>query len=214
MMSIEKTFYYLYNLSDDKDRKIAKCIEVLKSFHNSFWKRCSFSHDRGIYYVLYKSTSELDYRFIHLAFVSRDTGYGYDKDCIVNTDYDSVEKNMLKFVRLVREYEERERRKGLIDNRDKSSMHPDIWKKYSFDLCMPSLTKVISSGPATIAFWDDGTKTVVKCQEGDTYDAEKGILYAILRKCMSNNKDYHNFLKETDRFKTFVEDMKTKEILE
>jgi len=75
----------------------------------------------------------------------------------------------------------------------------------------PALTKVISSGPATIAFWDDGTKTVVKCQEGDTYDAEKGILYAVLRKCISDNKDYHNFLTEMDRFKTFVEEMKMKE---
>lgn len=74
----------------------------------------------------------------------------------------------------------------------------------------PTITKVISSGPATIAFWDDGTKTVVKCQEGDTYDIEKGILYAVLCKCISNNKDYHNFLMEMDKFKTLVEERRSK----
>ena len=30
---------------------------------------------------------------------------------------------------------------------------------------LPEVTKVIFNGPATIVFWDDGEKTVVKCSE-------------------------------------------------
>ena len=30
---------------------------------------------------------------------------------------------------------------------------------------LPKITKVIFNGPATIVFWDDGEKTVVKCSE-------------------------------------------------
>lgn len=41
--------------------------------------------------------------------------------------------------------------------------------------------RVIRNGPATIVFWKDGTKTVVKCHDED-YDPEKGIAMALARK--------------------------------
>ena len=56
------------------------------------------------------------------------------------------------------------------------------------------ISKVISHEPATIVFWKDGTKTVVKCQEGDTYDLEKGILYSIIRKVYGEGRNYTNIL--------------------
>lgn len=46
--------------------------------------------------------------------------------------------------------------------------------------------------PATIVFWDDGTKTVVKCQEGDTFDPEKGLAMAIIKKRFADNHGYFN----------------------
>ena len=49
------------------------------------------------------------------------------------------------------------------------------------------VTKVIYHNPATIVFWSDGTKTVVKCQEGDTYDPEKGFYIACAKKLFGNN---------------------------
>lgn len=61
------------------------------------------------------------------------------------------------------------------------------------------ISKVISHEPATIVFWKDGTKTVVKCQEGDTYDLEKGILYAIIRKMYGEGRDYTNMLNIIDK---------------
>ena len=43
------------------------------------------------------------------------------------------------------------------------------------------IKKVIFNDPATIVFWKDGTKTVVKRQEGTEFDPEKGLAMAICR---------------------------------
>lgn len=43
------------------------------------------------------------------------------------------------------------------------------------------IKKVIFNDPATIVFWKDGTKTIVKCQEGAEFDPEKGLAMAISR---------------------------------
>lgn len=49
-------------------------------------------------------------------------------------------------------------------------------------LAMNSITKVIFNNPATIVIWSDGTKTVVKCDERDEFDPEKGLAMAICKK--------------------------------
>lgn len=49
------------------------------------------------------------------------------------------------------------------------------------------VTKVIYHNPATIVFWSDGTKTVVKCGKGDTYDKEKGFYIACAKKLFGND---------------------------
>ena len=41
--------------------------------------------------------------------------------------------------------------------------------------------RIVRNGPATIVFWKDGTKTVVKCHDED-YDPEKGLAMALCRK--------------------------------
>lgn len=58
------------------------------------------------------------------------------------------------------------------------------------------IEKVIFSYPATIVFWNDGTKTVVKCQEGDTFDREKGLAMAIAKKYLGNKGSYCNVIKK------------------
>ena len=42
------------------------------------------------------------------------------------------------------------------------------------------IKKVIFNDPATIVFWKDGTKTVVKC-ENEEFDEEKGLAMAIVK---------------------------------
>ena len=38
-----------------------------------------------------------------------------------------------------------------------------------------SIKNVIFNPPATVVYWTDGTKTVVKCNENDIFDPEKGL---------------------------------------
>ena len=55
--------------------------------------------------------------------------------------------------------------------------------------------KVIFHDPATIVFWDDGSKTVVKCQEGDTYNEEMGLALCFAKKAMGNKSNFNNIFK-------------------
>lgn len=58
------------------------------------------------------------------------------------------------------------------------------------------ITNVIFNDPATIVFWSDGTKTVVKCCEDDIFDEEKGLAMAVLKKLSGNNSErFHKGLK-------------------
>ena len=59
----------------------------------------------------------------------------------------------------------------------------DIFRGITY---LPTIKKVIYNNPATIIFWADGTKTVVQCQEGDSYDPEKGLAMAIAKKALGN----------------------------
>lgn len=63
------------------------------------------------------------------------------------------------------------------------------------------IKKVIYNDPATIIYWVDGTKTIVKCSEDDYYDEEKGLAMAICKKCLGD-KEYKNIFKEFSNDKT------------
>lgn len=47
------------------------------------------------------------------------------------------------------------------------------------------------SGPATIIFWKDGTKTIVKCAEEDEFNCETGIAMATLKKILGSDYAYY-----------------------
>lgn len=57
------------------------------------------------------------------------------------------------------------------------------------------IKRVIFSDPATIVFWEDGTKTVVKTQDGEKYDKEKGFAMAVCKKVFGNERDYYHVFK-------------------
>lgn len=44
------------------------------------------------------------------------------------------------------------------------------------------IKKVIFNGPATIVIWVDGSKTVVKCAEGDGYSKFSGLAIAMCKR--------------------------------
>lgn len=59
-----------------------------------------------------------------------------------------------------------------------------------------SIKKIIFNGPATIVFWTDGTKTVVKCNKEteELDDREKAIFAACAKKLLGTNKTGSNYL--------------------
>lgn len=62
---------------------------------------------------------------------------------------------------------------------------------------VPGIKKVYFNKPATVIIWEDDTKTIVKCQPGEKYDAEKGLAMAIAKKALGNTgKWYDTFKKE------------------
>lgn len=60
----------------------------------------------------------------------------------------------------------------------------------------PTITNVLYSPPATVVFWSDGSKTVVKCGENDEFDPEKGLAMAISKKMLGNQGNYYNEFKK------------------
>lgn len=59
----------------------------------------------------------------------------------------------------------------------------------------PVIQKVVFNDPATIVFWDDGTKTVVKrAVEYDDFDPEKGLAMAICKKMLGDG--YYRMMKK------------------
>ena len=65
-----------------------------------------------------------------------------------------------------------------------------------FGMCSVSIRKVIFNDPATIVMWSDGSKTVVKCAPKDTYDMEKGLAMAIVKKMAGNDNRFWSDLAE------------------
>lgn len=58
------------------------------------------------------------------------------------------------------------------------------------------IKNVIFNPPATIVFWTDGTKTVVKTQNGEEFDPEKGLAMAYFKKMHGNKGRYFEAIKK------------------
>lgn len=58
------------------------------------------------------------------------------------------------------------------------------------------IKNVVFNNPATIVFWVDGSKTVVKTQNGEEFDPEKGLAMAIAKKYFGNKGLYFNQIKK------------------
>lgn len=61
------------------------------------------------------------------------------------------------------------------------------------EFTVANITNVVFNEPATIVFWSDGTKTVVKIQDGEEFDKEKGLAMAIAKKILGSNKSKSNY---------------------
>lgn len=82
--------------------------------------------------------------------------------------------------------------------RMKVGLHSDVFPAVDVDISRSecAITKVIFNDPATIVFWSDNTKTVVKCGDADIFDKEKGLAMAICKKAMGNKGNYYKEFKK------------------
>jgi hypothetical protein len=99
---------------------------------------------------------------------------------------------------------------------------PDTCKRYmGADIVKKEETKmnrkkslgiknIIFNEPATIIFWSDNAKTVVKCQEGDVFDPEVGVAMAVMKRALGTNETDSNYL---DKVKKYLDKYREKEQL-
>lgn len=78
--------------------------------------------------------------------------------------------------------------------REQWSIENPAQTAYDFGPKYPAINKVIFNPPATIVIWSDGDKTIVKCQDGDKFDPEKGLAMACMKKLLGTNKTGSNYL--------------------
>lgn len=60
---------------------------------------------------------------------------------------------------------------------------------------IPNIKNVHFNDPMTIVIWDDGTKTMVKCQGGDLYSEEVGLAICIAKKALGNKGNFNNVFR-------------------
>lgn len=84
----------------------------------------------------------------------------------------------------------------ILDGYDTAYANVMKWlSEYKEKPHIPSIKNVIFHDPATIVWWEDGTKTVVKA-EGEKYDPEKGLTMAISKKALGNKGNYYEVIKK------------------
>ena len=77
---------------------------------------------------------------------------------------------------------------------------------------MLTIKKIMYKPPATIVFWNDGTKTVAVCEKGDVYNKELGFALCVLKK-KYGNKTVHDMLDKYEECDWHI-DLKTARELE
>ena len=60
---------------------------------------------------------------------------------------------------------------------------------------IPGIKDVIFNPPATIILWYDGSKTIVKCQNDENFDPEKGMAMALVKKFFGDKGRYYEVFK-------------------
>lgn len=76
----------------------------------------------------------------------------------------------------------------------------------SFDDEPLEIEKVIFSGKATIVFWNNGEKSVVKCQKGDAYSQEEGLAMAICKMMYGNDNTFNDVINAAMKKAIVVKD--------
>lgn len=87
----------------------------------------------------------------------------------------------------------KELRKQIIENIRLKRRIDDLTREDDIPSAYFVIDKVIFNPPATIVFWKDGTKTVVKCKEGEEFSEWAGIALCLAKKMYGPN--FHKIFK-------------------
>lgn len=74
-----------------------------------------------------------------------------------------------------------------------------LMPQYSFvpiDKVIPEVKRIIFHDPATIVFWKDGTKTVVKRMKDQEFSKYYGFLAALGKKLYKNNSHLQRMIEQ------------------
>ena len=63
-----------------------------------------------------------------------------------------------------------------------------------------NVDRIIFSPPATIVFWKDGTKTVVKCAKGEPFSEYNGFAAALLKKVFGSNSAVKKLIQRKKQY--------------
>ena len=195
---------YLADHGLNKDLVYLVFGSKLKPFYNYYKSRCGLQKSGsfiirhvdclyGIDSILYETpTGNLSDYYITIKEKNRhlkqflNEYYGhkqyFDTDSISDADLDcdaTISKGMIKFLEL---WDNIKKPKELVSKGELTRMGFTI-------------ERVIFNDPATIVYWVDGEKTVVKCN-GEKFDPEKGLAMAICKKVMGNKGNYYDFFRK------------------
>lgn len=97
--------------------------------------------------------------------------------------------------------------KEILKESDKQFVF-DWQKMFLKDICATYLVlkveRIVRNGPATIVFWSDGTKTIVKKSADAPDDMYYAFTAAFAKKCFGSNSQIRKIIRE----KTVVQESK------
>ena len=187
-----KEFYFYVDLRLCIENVVRDFLRTLDYGHHSTYEKCTFEGPQSIFY---KSDSLALRVFFTHSYRYYD---GSDKKSGANIiEFSDIPKATDFLARYIYRIETEEQKcknaKNLINTfygLTGSFNFDDLGPRHITYKIIPlgmQISKVIYHNPATIVFWKDGTKTVVKCQEDDKYTYSAGIMHAIIRKMYEDN---------------------------
>lgn len=109
----------------------------------------------------------------------------FDEEAYIRLIQRELHSEMAENIRLKRELDD------LKKKRDIPSAYPGSTFGLVYQECevrpIFAIDKVLFNPPATIVFWLDGTKTVVKCKEGEEFSEWAGIALCLAKKLYGPN---------------------------
>lgn len=73
------------------------------------------------------------------------------------------------------------------------------------DIYIPDIKRVVYSDPVTVVIWEDNTKTMSRCEDGDVYDELTGFMLCVFKKALPPKV-------MRDIFEEYVYDVESKKI--